>query len=641
MQLTVVIVNYNVRHFLEQTLLSVRRAVRGMDAEVFVVDNHSQDDSVAMVRAQFPEVQLIANTDNPGFSKANNQAIRLARGRYVLLLNPDTVVGENTFRDCFDFMEKHPEAGGLGVRMIDGSGTFLPESKRGFPSPWVAFCKTFGLAAIFPKSKTFGRYHLGYLSPDSTNPVDVLSGAFMWMRRSVLGEVGLLDEQFFMYGEDIDLSYRIKQGGYENYYFAGTSIIHYKGESTKKGSLNYVRVFYQAMIIFARKHFTGERAWLFVSMLQLAIYFRALMTVGKNFLGSILLPLADAALIFGGMLFLKNFWASNYFQNPDYYPSSFLRVNVPLYIVGWLGATYFSGGYDAPVSIRRLVRGLLIGTVLLAAVYGLLPLELRSSRTLLVLGAVWAITAMVLLRTLTHLFRYGNFGVGQNQRRNLAIVGSTGESDRVRSLLERAGSRANFIGTIAATPTGDAPTTLGNLLELRRLTDLYQLDELIFCAADVPNHRIIDWMSELGPAITYRIVQPGGTSIIGSHSKNSRGELYTLEEQYQLAEATARREKRLFDLGIALAAVPLLPLLLLLPNGRTLLRYWLPVLLGRRTWVGYTQPREELPTLRPAVWSVAGAHETDAATQKRLDYLYARDWRLGSDWRVVRRAFMG
>ena len=639
MQLTVVIVNYNVRHFLEQTLLSVRRAAVGLEVEVFVVDNHSQDGSVEMVRERFPEVTLIANTDNPGFSIANNQAIRRARGRYVLLLNPDTVVGEDTLRACVEFMDAHPQAGGLGVRMIDGSGTFLPESKRGFPDPWVAFCKTFGLAALFPRSKTFGRYHLGFLSPTETHPVDVLSGAFMWMRRSVLDEIGLLDEQFFMYGEDIDLSYRIKQAGYENYYFAGTAIIHYKGESTKKGSLNYVRVFYQAMIIFAKKHFTGERARLFVLMLQAAIYFRAFVTLVKNFLGSILLPLTDAALIFGGMVALKNFWAVNYFHSPDYYPPSFLRVNVPLYIVGWLGAAYFSGGYDQPVRIRKLVRGLLIGTVLLAAVYGFLPLELRSSRTLLVLGAVWAVVATVGLRTLTHFFRYGNFGVGQTQRHNLAIVGSADESERVRRLLERAGSGANYIGTVAAKTEEDAGRTLGRLDRLRRLVQIYQLDELIFCAADVPNRHIIAWMNELGPSITYRIVQPGGTSIIGSHSKNSRGELYTIEVRYQLDQDTARREKRLFDLSICIFALLLLPLLAFLKNGRRLLQHLPSVLLGRRTWVGYAYAELKLPELRPAVWSVAAGLPTDEPTRRRLDFLYARDWRVASDWRVVVRVF--
>ena len=192
MRLSIVIVNYNVRHFLEQALLSVRRALRGIEGEVWVVDNNSVDDSVRMVQEKFPEVRLIANKDNPGFAVANNQAIRQSTGEYVLLLNPDTLVEEDTFHKCLAFMDTHPDAGALGVKLIDGSGKFLPESKRGFPSPWVAFSKTFGLSTLFPKSSLFNRYHLGHLGENETHEVDVLAGAFMFMRRTALDKSGLL-----------------------------------------------------------------------------------------------------------------------------------------------------------------------------------------------------------------------------------------------------------------------------------------------------------------------------------------------------------------------------------------------------------------------------------------------------------------
>ena len=236
--LTVVIVNYNVSYFLEQCLHSVLKAAERIDCEIFVVDNNSVDGSVALVRQKFPEVKLIVNKDNVGFSRANNQAIRESNGRYVLLLNPDTLVEEDTFSKTVGFMDEHPNAGGLGVKMIDGKGRFLPESKRGLPTPSVAFYKIFGLSALFPKSKIFGKYHLGFLSKEETHSVEVLSGAFMLMRKSALDKVGLLDEDFFMYGEDIDLSYRIILGGYKNYYYHNARIIHYKGESTKKSSVN-------------------------------------------------------------------------------------------------------------------------------------------------------------------------------------------------------------------------------------------------------------------------------------------------------------------------------------------------------------------------------------------------------------------
>ncbi|MEO8590084.1 MAG: glycosyltransferase family 2 protein, partial [Flavobacteriales bacterium] len=216
MKLSVIIVNYNVRAYLEQCLRTVFEALQGIEGDVFVVDNQSTDGSVEMVREKFPRVKLIANPDNVGFSRANNQAIRASDAEYVVLLNPDTVVGEEVFHKVLAFLDAHPKAGGLGVKMIDGTGAFLPESKRGLPTPAVAFYKIIGLTRMFPHSRIFGRYHLGHLPENEAAPIEILSGASMFLRKKTLDEVGLLDESFFMYGEDIDLSYRITLGGYEN-----------------------------------------------------------------------------------------------------------------------------------------------------------------------------------------------------------------------------------------------------------------------------------------------------------------------------------------------------------------------------------------------------------------------------------------
>lgn len=271
--LSIVIVNYNVCGFLEQCLLSLADAVKEIPHEIFVVDNASTDGSGTYIPRRFPQVKYIYNTGNVGFARANNQAMALSSGRYVLLLNPDTVVGESVLSEACRFLDDHPDAGALGVKMLDGDGRFLPESKRGFPSPWVSFCKIFGLAKIFPRSPRFGRYHLRYLDENEINRVDVLSGAFMLLRRSTLDRCGLLDEQFFMYGEDIDLSYRMTLTGRHNYYLP-LRIIHYKGESTKTESLRYVRIFYQAMLIFLRKHYPHYKFFAQFSI-RLAIYLRA------------------------------------------------------------------------------------------------------------------------------------------------------------------------------------------------------------------------------------------------------------------------------------------------------------------------------------------------------------------------------
>lgn len=274
MELSVIIVSFNVRDFLKQCLLSVRKASENIDCELFVVDNNSADDSCVMIEQVFPEVILIKNKVNSGFSAANNQAIKLAKGRFILLLNPDTIIEDNTFIKCINFMKNHPDAGAMGVRMINGEGRFLPESKRSLPTPETAFFKTFGLTYLFPGSRLFNRYYLSHIDSFETSLVEIISGAFMFIRREALGKTGPLDEDFFMYGEDIDLSYRLLQAGYKNYYFPETQIIHYKGKSTDRESFTDILHFYKAMRIYVRKRSEEGKfnSWHF--LIIPAIYFR-------------------------------------------------------------------------------------------------------------------------------------------------------------------------------------------------------------------------------------------------------------------------------------------------------------------------------------------------------------------------------
>ena len=645
MKLSVIIVNYNVKYFLEQALLSVRRAGVGIDMEVWVVDNNSVDESVGMVREKFPEVQLIANTDNPGFSIANNQAIAHCQGEYILLLNPDTVVNEDTFRTCIHFMDAHPEAGGLGVRMIDGSGAFLPESKRGFPDPWVAFAKTFGLARLFPKSRLFNHYHLGYLDEHETHEVEVLAGAFMWLRKSVIDEIGGLDERFFMYGEDIDLSYRIVQAGYKNYYLPTTTIIHYKGESTKKGSLNYVRTFYKAMIIFARKHM-GKQASLFVLMLQFAIYFRAFLTLVSNFFKRAYMPLLDALSIYIGRYFLRSFWASYHFKDPDYYDELVLYFNFPLYILIWLVTVYFSGGYDDRFGLRRLARGLLVGTVILAAVYGFLSLEYRSSRALILLGAAWALFITILLRFVQHFIQFGNFELGREIQQNLVIIGDKEESERVQSLLRQAEVNKNLIGTVSPGQEASDAEYLSPLRQLDEVVQIYKINELIFCSKDVSSQDIMYWMNHLGPALDYKIVPEESMSIIGSSSKNTAGELYTIEIRFQLAEPMNRRSKRFLDILLALWLLLTFPLqALIVRSAMGLLKNIWQVLSGQKTWVAYVpqdQEQGKLPALVAGVLSPLSPlsiKEVTSRTVQRINLLYAKDYQWQTDVDIIWKAY--
>ena len=276
MKISVVIVNYNVKYYVGQCIDSVRRALRGIDSEIIVVDNHSRDGSVDYL-SKIEGVRIIESGHNLGFSKANNIAIRQSTAEYVLMLNPDTIVAEDAIRMIIDFADSHPQAGGIGVRMHNDWGTTARESRRGLPSPMTSFYKMIGLSKRLPQHRKFGRYYMGWLPWDSPSRIEVVSGACFLVRRKALDEVGLMDEDYFMYGEDIDLSYRLLKGGWENW-FVPADIIHYKGESTQKTSFNYVHVFYNAMLIFMRKHYS-HLSWLIIWPLQIAVYFIALLAL--------------------------------------------------------------------------------------------------------------------------------------------------------------------------------------------------------------------------------------------------------------------------------------------------------------------------------------------------------------------------
>ena len=643
--LAVVIVSYNVEHFLDQALQAVYKAAR-MPIEVWVVDNCSSDGSCEMVRTKFPQVNLIENRVNVGFAKANNQAIRQSKSEFVLLLNPDTLVEESTFERCLDLMRARTDVGGLGVYMIDGRGQYLPESKRGFPSPWVAFCKTFGLARIFPRSARFNQYHLGHLKREQDHEIEVLSGAFMLMRKAVLDEVGLLDESFFMYGEDIDLSYRIIKGGYKNYYLSKTKIIHFKGESTKKGSLNYVRTFYQAMIIFARKHFRGREASLYIGFIHLAIYFRASLSLVYAWFRRLMAPLLDGVLIYLGLWALMELWARIRFEDPDYFPAAVFYLNFPLYIGLWLFCLYLRGAYDRQANLRHWIEGLIWGSLLVAAVYGFLPLDLRNSRMLVLLGGVWAFGIGLGWRALFQSLGWYHFDLEADRGHHLAIVGRTEEALRVRNLLYEAHIPVNYLGHILLEEGEQHKEALGYWKDLDALVAWYRLEELVFCEGDLSNEAIIGAMARLGSRLRYKMVLAGGGAIIGSDSKDSAGELYALELRFALAQPLQQRHKRLFDVFLALVLFLTLPLHIFYhrKKGRFIKRCWL-VFLGRLTWVGYQKDLvlpKSLPRLKPSVLHAGSGLERPLRSPQaleRLHLLYAKDWRIGSDWQIFKRGF--
>lgn len=644
MKLSIVIVNYNVEYFLDQCLSSVKTALKNIEGEIIVVDNNSIDGSNDMVKTKYPDVILIENKNNVGFSVANNQGINLSTGEYVLILNPDTVVEHDTFEKVIAFMDMHENAGALGVKMVDGSGKFLPESKRGLPTPEVAFYKMSGISSIFPKSSRFARYHLGHLDNDKIHKVEILPGAFMLMRKSVLDEIGLLDETFFMYGEDIDLSYRVIKAGYDNYYFPETRIIHYKGESTKKGSVNYVLVFYNAMVIFAKKHFSQKHARMFTLLINMAVWFSASIALLRRFLDKAFLPFLDAVALFSGTYLVKDLWRRTqiYPEGGDY-PIELLYVVIPSYITIWLLSIYFAGGYDRPVRIKKSVTGMLAGTIFILVLYALLPESMRFSRALILLSTLVGIAVLPLIRFVLYLCKVSWIQIGENQSKRFIIIGDTDEDHRVADLLKQSYIQPDFIGLVSSNEELDSDNDfIGSITQMVDIIRIYDIDEVIFCSKSISHQRIIDKMTEWQIAgVDYKIAPEDSLSIIGSNSIHTRGDLYTVNIN-AVDKVDNRRNKRLLDIFLALLFLAFSPILIFIQNrpGNFMLNIF-RVLMGKKSWVGYYDLEKQmymLPKIRKGVLNPFDSvkfKNREEETIEQLNLLYARDYSPSKDVNII------
>ena len=643
MELSIIVVNYNVKHFLEQCLHSVQEALHNIDGEVIILDNNSVDGSPRMVREKFPAFTLIENQKNLGFSKANNQGIRIARGQYVLLLNPDTIVQEDTFEKCLKFMEDHPDAGAMGVKMIDGQGHFLPESKRALPTPSVAFYKMFGLSKVFPRSSRFNRYHLGHLDPDQTHIVDVLPGAFMCIRKTVIDQIGGLDEDYFMYGEDVDLSFRITNQGFRNYYVPGTTIIHFKGESTRKGSLNYVALFYKAMAIFAAKHFNRPRARLYSLVILAAIYFRATLSGIKRIFRLLLLPILDLAGMYFGYQLVIHLWGTYKFSPAGGYPDIFTQMIAPIYVLAWISGIIMFSGYHRPYRYSRALRGILASTILLLLVYALLPMHLRFSRALIILGSLWAAIIVTLWRSV-FLLAGGHFiPVYRKNRNRILIIADAQEAGRIRSLIGLFGMDPRFAGSVTPRVENKHTDSLGTMQQLPELITYYHVDEIIFSADDISVEEIIYHMVRLADyKVQFKIAPPRSMSVIGSSSRHRSGDLY-FQEANPMTSPGNKRMKRSIDILISLGLLIVSPLLMVGIKKRVgFFKNVFTVLVGDYTWVGprhYTE-WSGLPIVpfKPAILSPANGipgSRSDPELAHKIEMNYVQNYRYQNDVRIV------
>lgn len=643
MRLSVIIVNYNVKYFLEQCLYSVQKACANLEAEIIVVDNNSTDGSREFLEPAFPWVRFIWNSNNEGFAKANNQAIALAAGAYILFLNPDTLVAEDCLEKSIQFLESKKNRGALGIKMIDGTGRFLKESKRAFPSPLTSLYKLSGLSVLFPRSIVFAKYHQGHLSENENHDVDVLAGAFMLIPRNILSEVGNFDERFFMYGEDVDLSYRIQKAGYRNYYFSGSAIIHFKGESTKRGSMNYVRLFYTAMSLFVKKHYSGNKARLFTVLIHMGIFTRAALAATGNLLKKAGLPILDAGIILAGFWSVKFFWSTYIRQDVNYSPN-ILQIAFPVFTGVFLIVSYYSGLYDKGYRQSQLVRSTMIAGLFILSGYGLLPESLRFSRGILLFGIVLAFIIMNLLRQLFIKMRLLETNDEEDEKRQTVVVANNSDFIAINDLMQNVGMQERVLGRISTGTAEKTTQVLGSIEQLASLIKKYRVREVIFCANGLSLKEIINLVSKLPAATRNKFHASGSKSIVGSDSKNLSGDYVAAVKKYNIARPINRRNKRLLDIAVTLIFLMSFPVHFFLQKKPIqFFKNLFAVLVGRATWVGYTSNKNRLPVIREGIITStalpARLNELPEESLVKSDEWYASEYLPWLDLQKIKRGY--
>lgn len=634
---SVIIVNYNVKFFLEQCLIAVGESLRNEPGEIIVFDNASIDGSREYLEPKFPNVRFIWNDENLGFGKANNRALKEAKGDIILFLNPDTIIGEGCLQRTAGFLRQRQDVGALGVRMIDGSGSFLKESKRAYPSVMTSFYKLCGLCSLFPSSPVFANYYLGQLDQTQTHEVDVLAGAFMMVKKEVLVKTGGFDEQFFMYGEDIDLSYRIQKAGYKNYYYADETIIHFKGESTRRGTLNYIRLFYSAMIVFVGKHYKGITAGIYRILLNLAIWIRASVALVAGFTSNNRIALFDGIVVTTSYLIAYLFWL--YFEIPPYSISNgALALSLFSFSFVFITVLRFSGLHERRQRQRREVKAVALSGLIVFLLEAYLVDAFRFSPFSLFIGSVLSFFGIGFIRQ--RMRRKGK--IEEIENHGLAIVGELEDMKRIGDII-----LPNQLHKVSEMFIRIPPEKL-KWVQKRGDLSSYMFgiinSDLVLCRSSLSYEEIIRLTTVLPRHLRIRFHGAGSASIVGSDSGSSVG--ITLSEDYlfQLGSPEVLRMKRLIDFVISLSFLALLPILVffvLKPAG--FCRNIYEVFKGKKTWVGYIMEKNSLPKLLPGVIGTDGKPQlSDQTGDDRLtdtDVIYAKDYSVVRDIRPIIKGF--
>ncbi|MEW5843630.1 MAG: glycosyltransferase [Bacteroidota bacterium] len=651
--LSIIIVNYNVKEFLLNMLDSVQKATKTISAEIIVVDNASDDGSVESIKEKFPSVKLIVNEKNVGFGAANNIAMLHASGKYFLLINPDTIVREETFTKMISFFEQNPEAGIAGCKVLNADGSLQLACRRRFPGPWTSFTKVMGLSTLFPKSRLFARYNLTYLDENKTYEVDAVSGAFMMLRKEVYDKIGGFDQEFFMYGEDLDLCYRSQQAGYKVFYVHSTEIIHYKGESTKRSSMDETKVFYDAMHLFVRKHFSSS--FVVESILQSAILFRKLIAFANVYKLAIVSMIADFLIFSIAALLGEHIYANQHWKGfPDVFKPwvYFIPALMQLFI-GMMAGAY----RKKTISNLRAALGLIYGLIFLSALTYFFK-QFAFSRAVVLITYGLALVFFSFWRVAVKIIFKVGLEADSRKSRTL-LVGSERKTEELASKLRSTFTRLYQVVGLISLSRKNVGGLVGNFKilgavdNIKKIISDERIDKVIFSSEDLSFNQMFSVVSECqGENVEFLVAGRELDYLVGKSSVTMLDDIALLKVNYNISSFSRRATKRIFDLTLSTVILFLVyPFIYLFQKITSKNSNFVQFILGvpkvfisRKSFVG---PRDSSyrgdlfvgKVGLTGLWFVEDFLETDTEEIKKLDIFYAKNQNIWLDVEILGRTF--
>lgn len=650
-QVSVIIINYNVKEFLQNLLHSLQKALVNITHEIIIVDNASTDGSVEFIEEKFPEIKLISNKVNVGFSKANNTALSEARGEFILLINPDTIVSEDTISKMLEFFHSHPDAGLAGCKILNPDGTLQLACRRSFPGPWISFCKVTGLSSLFPKSKIFAKYNLTYLDENLTCEVDAISGSFMMFRHKVYDKVGGFDEQFFMYGEDLDLCYRIQKSGYKVYYFPDTQIIHYKGESTKRSSLDETKYFYDAMHLFVKKHLSSF--YLVELILRSAIGFRKFFAfLGRRKL-TLIAIIIDFLLFNLALISAEKFYLrfTNWEGFPEFSYPLILIIPAGIYVL----IALLIGGYKAnSFSVLRTFGAVGVSFVILSAMTFFLK-QFAYSRAVLIITYVLLIVFLSGWRIVAKLF----FKIGiefSNSSKRTLIVGTNANAVAIADKLQKKfaddhiiqGFISNSFKDIGAEV--DGYKIVGSLDNINKVIDEKKINEVIFLPDELSYNSMIKILtSSKTESVDYKLAGNDLDFLVGKASVSVLDDIPLIDFNLSISNPTSRFLKAVMDYSFAVfALIFIYPLIYLISKTRKKKSDFINFILGIPSIFGgkvslvgpkYSSNDKKFYLGKKGLTGLWYLEQSFPESAEKLDIIYARNQSIWLDLEILGKTF--